>query len=113
MLAGGILSIVTSLLPFAFMPLIRGILAGVTRLPDFPLFVLGMWDWITKIVLVGAVASVLLGIFAIYAFMKVRKGDVKTGGTIGIIAGVILLVTGGTISGIITIIGGILCYTSK
>jgi len=113
MLAGGLLAIVSSLLRLAYMPLIRGILSAVARTSGVPFFVLGMWDWIMGLVLVGAVISVVLGILTVYAFMRVRKGDVKIGGTIGIVAGVILLVTGGALSGIIAIIGGILCYTSK
>jgi ribosomal protein L40E len=112
-LAGGILAIVSSLLPLAYMPLIRGILSEVTRMPGLPFFVLGMWNWIMGLVLVGALISVVLGILAVYAFTRVRRGDVKAGGAIGIIAGVILLVTGGPISGVVTIIGGVLCYTSK
>lgn len=113
MLAGGILAIVSSLLPLAFMPLVRGILSGVARMPEVPFMPLAIWNWIMGFMLFGAVISVVLGIFGIYAYMRVKGGDVKTGGTIGIIAGVILLVTGGLLTGIITLIGGILCYTSK
>jgi len=113
MLVGGLLAIVSSLLRLAYMPLIRGILSEVALTSRVPFFALGMWDLIMGFVLVGAVISAVFGILTVYAFVRVRKGDAKVGGTIGIVAGVILLVTGGAISGIIVIIGGILCYTSK
>ena len=117
-LAGGILCLISSILPLAIMPFIRGILStalsNVTTIPNVTFLPLAILDWIMGFILVRAVLGVVLGIVAIYAYMRLRAGDLKTGGTIAIIAGVLLFVSGGGfISGLITLIGGILCYTSR
>lgn len=114
MLVGGILAIVSSILPLALMPLMRGILSSMVYMPGVPFMPLAIWDWIAGFMLVGAIISIVLGVFTMYAYNRVKAGDVKTGGTIAIIAGVLLfLSTGGVISGLVTLVGGILCYTSK
>jgi low temperature requirement protein LtrA len=81
---------------------------------------LGRWGipmafvgWIFDFMIIGAIISIILGIFAIYAYMKVRRKEVRTGSTIAIILGIIMLVSMNWLAGLITLIGGILCYTSK
>lgn len=116
-LVGGILGVVSSVLPLAIVPLWSGMMRGWME-------VLGMWgmrempfwpilDWVIWFTVARAAVSVVLGIIAIYAYTRIRAGQIKTGGTIAIIIGVIMLVTAGWLSGIITLVGGILCYTSK
>jgi len=61
----------------------------------------------------GAIISMVLGTLAIYAYNKVKRGDIKNGEMIAIILGVIMLTTANWLPRIITLIGGILCYTSK
>lgn len=116
-LLGGILSVVSSVLPLAIVPLWSGMMRGWMEM-------FGMWgtrgmpfwpvlDWVIWFTVARAAVSVVLGIVAIYAYMRVRAGEIKTGGTIATILGVIMLVTMGWLSGIITLVGGILCYTSR
>jgi hypothetical protein len=117
-LTGGILSIISSILSLAVMPLIRGVLSNVfsrvTVNPAVPFLPLAIVNWIMGFMLLRAVLGVVLGILVIYAFIRLRTGDLKTGGIIAIVAGVLLFVgDGGVISGLITLVGGILCYTSK
>jgi hypothetical protein len=117
MLVGGILAVVSSIFPLAFVPLWSGMMKGWMEM-------FGMWstrgmpfwpvlDWVIWFIVARAAISVVLGIVAIYAYTRVRAGEIKTGGTIATILGVIMLVTMGWLSGIITLVGGILCYTSK
>ena len=61
----------------------------------------------------GAVVSIVLGILAIYSYKRVKGGDIKNGGLIAIILGVIMIATASWLPGVITLLGGILCYTSK
>jgi hypothetical protein len=117
-LAGGILSIISSILSLAVMPFIRGVLSNVfsrvTVNPAVPFLPLAIVNWIMGFILLRAVLGVVLGILVIYAYTRLRTGDLKTGGIIAIVAGVLLFVGGGgVISGLITLVGGILCYTSK
>lgn len=116
-LVGGILAIVTSLLPLAIIPLWRGMMKGWMEM-------LSMWgmqgalfspllEWFVWLNIARAAVGVVLGIITIYAYMRIRMGHIRTGGTIATILGVVMLVTAGWLSGIITLVGGILCYTSK
>jgi len=116
-LVGGILAIVSSVLPLAIIPLWSGMMKGwmemfsmwgMQGVPLWPFL-----EWVVWLTAVRAAVGVLLGIIAIYAYTRVRVGQIKTGGTIATILGVIMLVTMGWLSGIITLVGGILCYTSK
>ncbi len=122
-LVGGILSIVFSIAPLAFTLFWRSLIKTWVNMPimwerwgdmdaqwTLPL---AMSNWILGFIIVSAVISIILGIVAIYAYKKVRGDEIKTGSTIAIILGVLMLVTMSWLPGIITIIGGILCYTSK
>ena len=109
-LVGGILAIVSSFLPLAIVALLsgmRGWMSGVQGIP-WPIL-----EWVRWLIIAKAAISVVLGIIAIYTYTRVRAGQIKTGGTIAIILGVVMLVTADSLSGIITLVGGILCYTSK
>lgn len=106
-----------SLLPLAIIPLWSGMMKGwmemfnmwgMQGVPFSPLL-----EWFVWLNVAKAAVGVVLGIIAIYAYTRVRAGQIKTGGTIATILGVIMLVTVGWLSGIITLVGGILCYTSK
>jgi ribosomal protein L40E len=117
-LAGGIVGIISSLLSLAAMPFIRGVLSTflsrVTMNPAASFLPLAILNWIMGFILIRALLGVVLGILAIYAYLRLRTGDLKTGGIIAIAAGVLMFVVGGGfLSGLITLVGGILCYTSK
>jgi hypothetical protein len=62
-------------------------------------------------VMLGAVVSVVLGIIAIYGYTRVKSGKIQNGGLIAIIAGIVMLASTHWVMGIITLVGGILCYT--
>ncbi len=119
MLVGGILAIVFSIFPLAFMSMwggmMGGMMGGMGRWSEMG----GGWNmpmafgWIRGFMIAGAIISIVLGIVAFYAYKRVKGGEVKSGGTIAIIIGVIMLLTMNWLPGIITLIGGILCYTSK
>lgn len=117
-LAGGILCVISSILSVAVMPFIRGILttalSRVTINSGFPFLPVAILNWVMGFILIRAVLGVVLGLVVIYAYIRLRTGHLKTGGIIAIVAGVLLFVSGeGFISGLITLVGGILCYTSK
>jgi len=117
-LAGGILCIISSILSVVVIPLIRGILtttlSRVTINSGFPFLPVAILNWVMGFILIRAVLGVVLGIVVIYAYIRLRAGDPKTGGTIAIVAGVLLFVSGGGfISGLLALVGGIFCYTSK
>ena len=61
---------------------------------------------------VGALVTIVLGIIAVYAYTRVKSGRVQNGGLIAIIVGVIMLLSSHWLMGILTLVGGILCYTS-
>jgi len=67
----------------------------------------------TGLVIAGAVISIVLGILAIYSYNRVKSGDLKNGGLIATILGVLMIATASWLPGVITLLGGILCYTSK
>ena len=113
-LVGGILAIVSSLLGWSGM--MEGWMGSFGMWEMSRMWGMqGMpfWQWVVWLMGARAAVSVVLGIIAIYAYTRVRAGQIKTGGTIATILGVIMLVTAGWLSGIITLVGGILCYTSK
>ncbi len=62
---------------------------------------------------VGAIISLVLGIVAIYAYTRVKHDKVNSGGLIAIVVGIIMMVTTNWITGVITLIGGVICYASK
>ena len=61
---------------------------------------------------IGAVASIILGVVAIYAYTRVKTGKVQNGGLIAIIVGIIIMASTHWLVGILTLVGVILCYTS-
>jgi hypothetical protein len=116
-LVGGILGVVSSVLPLAIIPLVSGMMRGWMQIfrmwgmqgvPFWPVL-----EWVGWFTVARAAVGVVLGIIAIYAYTRIRAGQIKTGGTIATILGAIMLLTMGWLSGIITLVGGILCYTSK
>jgi len=64
-------------------------------------------------VAIGAVVGLVLGIVAIYAYTRVKRDKVKNGGLIAIVVGTIMLVSMNWIAGVMTLVGGIICYVSK
>jgi ribosomal protein L40E len=117
-LAGGILCIISSILSVVVMPFVRVVLttalSRVATNSGFRFLPVGILNWIMGFIFFRAVLGVVLGIVVIYAYIRLRAGDLKTGGTIAIVAGVLLFVSGGgVISGLLALVGGIFCYTSK
>jgi len=125
-LIGGILAIIFSIFPLTFMLLWRGMMWGWMDMPHMwdkwggdgwqqwgmP-WMTGAWGFVMGFMIIGAIISIVMGIVAIYAYKRVRDGEIKNGGIIAIILGVIMLVTSNWLPGILILIGGILCYTSK
>lgn len=113
-LIGGILALIFSVFPLALAGMWR---SWIERFPGMmPWMAMdGRWigQWILGFMVAGAIISIVLGIGAIYAYKKVSAGDVRNGGIIAIVLSVIMLVTGNWLPGIITLIGGLLCYASK
>ncbi|MBS7626266.1 zinc ribbon domain-containing protein [Candidatus Bathyarchaeota archaeon] len=115
-LAGGILAIVFALIPLLLMQLWIG---GFSRLMGGHM----MWDrwmmptaiggWIIGFMMFGALISLVLGVVAVYSYSKVRRGGLKTGGTVAIVAGILMMVAMNWIPGIMVLIGGVLCHTSR
>jgi len=64
------------------------------------------------LMVIGAIASIILGVVAIYAYTRVKTGKVQNGGLIAIIVGIIMMASIHWLVGILTLVGGILCYTS-
>jgi predicted nucleic acid-binding Zn ribbon protein len=118
-LIGGILAIIFSffsIIGATFMSYWGGMMGGWSGMPHM----MGRWGmpmafggWILGLWAMGAIISIILGILAIYAYRKIRVGEIRSGGTIAIVLGIIMLVTMNWLAGFITLIGGILCYTSK
>ena len=118
-LIGGILAIVFSTFPLAIMSMWGGMMGGwMSEMGRWGIMNGGwnmpmMFSWIRAFTIIGALVSIVLGIIAILAWQRVRVGRVKSGGTIAIIVGVLMLITMSWVPGLITLVGGILCYTSK
>jgi hypothetical protein len=62
---------------------------------------------------VGAIATVAFGALAVSAYTWVRRGNLRDGGLVAILAGVAMISTVHWIPGFITVIGGTLCYRSR
>lgn len=110
-LIGGVLAIILSLFFLTVMPF----WGAMMRMH-------GMWGgwpfpWAARFAItfmaVGALVSIILGAVAIYAYKKVRDGEPKGGGLMAIVTAVIMLVTMSWLPGILTLIGGVLCYASE
>lgn len=118
-LLGGILSILFSLfsiLGFAFMFIWSGMMhSWIERSTMWSQWGVPMTfgGWLMGFILIGSVISMIIGIIAIMAFRKIRSGEIKYGGTIALIIGVIMLVTMNWLGALVTLVGGILCYTSQ
>lgn len=117
-LIGGILAIVFAILPLVFISMLGGMMGGWMSEMGGWGGMNGGWNmpfygWIRVFTMIGAIVSIVLGIIAILAWQRVKVGEVKNGGIIAIIVGVLMLFTMSWLPGIITLVGGILCYTSK
>jgi hypothetical protein len=117
-LVGGILAIVASTIRVVFTLFVGralwGRIAGpmvLQRLGQSAPTVAGMARWVYGFMVIGAIATVVLGIIAIYAYTRVKNGKVQNGGLIAIVVGIIMLVSTHWLAGILTLVGGILCYT--
>ncbi len=73
--------------------------------------VVGMARWGYGFMFIGAIVTIVLGIIAIYAYTRVKNGKVQNGGLIAIVVGTIMVVSTHWLAGILTLVGGILCYT--
>jgi hypothetical protein len=61
----------------------------------------------------GAIATVVFGVVAVSAYTWVRRGRIREGGLVAVMAGVAMLASLHWIPGLITAIGGALCYNSR
>ncbi len=115
-LIGGILAVIFSVSRMAFGFLMRRMMMGSIRTPM-------MWGWfflqphvgrgIRGFMIIGVIVSLVLGIIAIYAYTRVKRGKVKNGGLIAIVVGIMMLLSTNWIAGVMTLVGGIICYVSK
>lgn len=109
-LIGGVLAIAFSIFFLTFTPFWRMMMGmrGIWGGWPFP------WArFAVTFMAVRALVSIILGAVAIYAYNKARKGEFKGGGLIAIVTAVIMLITMSWLPGILTLIGGILCYASE
>jgi len=118
-LIGGILAIISSLSRLIFTFFLRRVmLRGVETSAAMDRWGRGlmashMARGILGFAFIGAIITIIVGIVAVYSYTKVKGGSVKNGGLIAIIVAIMMLVTTHWIAGILTLIGGILCYTSE
>jgi len=112
-LIGGILAVISSVFRLALAFFLRRIILEWIVLGRIDLIVPYMARWILGFMIIGTIVIIILGIIAIYAYTRVKGGKVENGGLIAIIVGAIMLVSMHWIPGIITLIGGVLCYKSK
>ena len=123
-MVGGVLNIVLPLLSLTFALLFWGTM--IRRFVEIPEIWIrwGAEPWISRLIpeafrlamglaIAGALISIVLGILAIYSYNRVKGGDIKNGGIIATILGVLMIATANWMPGVITLLGGILCYTSK
>jgi hypothetical protein len=122
---GGILALIFPIFPLAFIFLLRdyvGVL--LERLgsliisnyseSDFCINIAPhLTNWIIIFITIGAIFTIILGIISIYAYTMVKRGKLRSGGLLATVAGVGMFATIHWIPGFITIIGGVLCYTSS
>jgi hypothetical protein len=116
---GGILALIFPVFPLTLTLLLRqdvgdwfeaigvwiigsGSAFAIPRLPAFIMF----------FVAVGAIATIVFGVVAVAAYTWVKRGRVREGGLVAIMAGVAMIASLHWIPGIITAIGGALCYNS-
>jgi hypothetical protein len=78
---------------------------GALVIPHLPAF-------IVVFVAFGAIATIVFGVVAIAAYTRVKRGRAREGGLVAILAGVAMIASLHWIPGIITTIGGALCYNS-
>jgi len=112
-LIGGILAMALSFLPLLMVPFLifwrvgwRGMEGGGLSWPT------GLLNVFAALLILGFVVAIVAGIVSIYAYTRVRAGEVKNGGLIALVMGVIMLLTMNWFPGIITVVGGALCYGS-
>ena len=118
-LIGGILAVVLSIISLVSTLFLRRAIEQIGRLDIWSR--LGMEGlsiplvtrWIVGLITIEAIVAIVLGIVAFYAYTRVKAGEFKSGGLVAIIAAVIMLATTHWIPGIVTLVGGILCYTSE
>mgnify|MGYP001031566544 CR=1 FL=1 len=73
----------------------------------------GLWSVFAGLIIVGFVVAIIAGIVSIFAYTRVRAGEVKEGGLAALVTGAIMLITMNWFPGVITILGGALCYSSR
>jgi len=117
-LVGGILAIVASAARVVFMFVARALRPPIARPMVLPSgqsapAVVGVARWGYGLMVIGAIVTIVLGIIAIYAYTRVKNGKVQDGGLIAIVVGIIMVVATHWLAGILTLIGGILCYALK
>jgi hypothetical protein len=64
-------------------------------------------------VLIGAIATIVLGGITIYAYTWIRRGRVKSGGMSAILTGVAMIAILHWVPGVFAVVGGVLCYRAK
>jgi hypothetical protein len=79
---------------------------GALTIPHLPAFIM-------VFVAFGAIATVVFGVVAVSAYTWVRRGRIREGGLVAVMAGVAMLASLHWIPGLITAIGGVLCYNSR
>jgi len=115
-LLGGVLAVVFSISELAIGLFTRWVMRGAIRKP----MIGGLRGWaiphmtrgIPGFMIVGAIIALVLGIVAIYAYTRVKGGKVKSGGQAAIMVGIVMLFSTHWLVGVITLVGGILCYVS-
>lgn len=64
-----------------------------------------------------AVAFLVLGLvwmlLALFARSLIRQGDLEKGGVVAVVVGVLMILTGGLVSGLLVVVGGILAWTAR
>jgi hypothetical protein len=117
-LTGGILALIFPIFPLALTFLLRGF---VVELFETIVVLLGgrsvtlphLAEGILMFVAIGALVTIILGVVSIYAYTLIKNGKLRSGGLAAIAAGAGMVATLHWIPGIVTIIGGVLCYNSS
>jgi hypothetical protein len=119
-LAGGILALIFPVFPLTLVLLLRQDVGewfenigvwimgsgGALAVPHLPAFIM-------VFVAVGAIATIVFGAIAVSAYAWVKRGRIREGGLVAIMAGVAMIASLHWIPGVITVTGGVLCYTSN
>lgn len=118
-LIGGVLAMIFSVARLAITFFLRRIMLQWTGNPMMAIrwgrigaLMPHMARWILGFMIIGAIVSVVLGIIAIYAYTRVKGGKARSGGLIAIVVGIIMLVSTHWVVGVITLVGGVICYLS-